>query len=72
VKVYSRIFRTWTPISAYGKGAERLLTFNHSDLFIARGKITWLSEQGGLILACRDVSKFVMPSAEEVEPNAAA
>ena len=41
-------------------------------LFIARGKIIWSSEQGGLILACRDVSKFVMPSAEEVEPNAAA
>jgi hypothetical protein len=67
-----RIFRTWLPISAYGKGAERLLTFNHSDLFIARGKITCSSEQGGLIVACRDVSKFAMPSVEEVEPNAAA
>ena len=59
-------------MSACDKGAERLLTFNHDDLFISRGKITWSLEQGELNMACRDVSKFAMPNAEEVEPNAAA
>src|SRR5687768_14320092 len=68
----TRVFRTYIPIVGFSKAADKLLTFNHSDLFIARGKITWSSEQGGLIVACHDVSKFAMPGAEEVEPNAAA
>jgi single-stranded DNA-binding protein len=66
-----RVFKTWVPIVAYSKAAERLLTFNHGDLLIARGKIAWSADQGGLIVACRDISRFAQPAASE-EAHAAA
>jgi single-stranded DNA-binding protein len=65
-----RIFKTWIPIVAYSKAAKRPLSFAHGDLLIGRGKVTWSVDQGGLIGACRHVSKFAMPGAEGIEPDA--
>jgi single-stranded DNA-binding protein len=62
-----RTFKTWVPLIAYSKAAERLLTFAHGDLLIARGKVIWSAEYGGLVVACRDISRFALPPAcEEV------
>ena len=55
-----RVFKTWVPIVAFSKAAERLLTFDHGDLLIARGRIAWSADQGGLVVACRDISRFAL------------
>jgi hypothetical protein len=56
------IWKTWCPIITYSRAAEQLLEFGEGDMIVARGKIGWSSDGGGLVVVVRDVTPFVVSS----------
>jgi hypothetical protein len=66
-----RAWRTWCPIISYGRTAEKLLGFSEHDMVVARGKLGWSSDAGGLVVVVRDITPFVVPADMEHDDGAA-
>jgi single-stranded DNA-binding protein len=58
-----RAWRTHLPVIAFGKSADRLLSYAADNLLIVRGRLSWSGESGGVVVAARDVSIFSTPVA---------
>jgi single-stranded DNA-binding protein len=53
-----RVWRTYLPVIAFGKTADRLLSYGPDDLLILRGRLSWSGESGGIVVVARDASVF--------------
>jgi single-stranded DNA-binding protein len=65
-----RTWRTFISLVGFGRAGERLLTYGSDALLVVRGRLSWLPEVQGIVVACRDVSIFALTGdALEVEAD---